>query len=217
MDRDVPLTRRELARRGAGSAILLGLAGRSLLEPGRASADAPSTTATGQGVPAPSDSQLLGTLIGVDLLAEFVYRRASASGQLAPRLHRLAAQLAVHEHVHATALGAELVRLGDSAPGGPDGDGDAEAALSQHHIDVQLAELHTDHQWLDLMLSLEGALERNYHTAIGQLRRPRLLHLAAEILASEAQHSAVLGGLLHPGEIDKSVPNAFVNGNNPAQ
>lgn len=211
MDRDVPLTRRELVRRSAGPAILFGLAGGALLGPAPARAGGASSTT--RSVPLPSDSQLLGSLLGVELLAEFVYRRAAASGQLSPRLHRLAAQLAVHERVHGAAVGAELVRLDSSTPGGPDGDGDAEAALSQHHIDVDLAALHTDRQWLHLMLSVEDVLERNYHQAIGQLRRPRLLHLAAEIIASEAQHSAVLGRLLHPGDIDKSVPNAFVNGN----
>jgi hypothetical protein len=137
---------------------------------------------------------------------------SSTSGRLSPRVHRAATQIAAHERAHAEALAAELPALGSSVPSGPDGDGDAEAALTEHHIEVQFIELVTDRDWLRLMLGVEDVLERNYHMALSQLRRARLLRLSAEIYASEGQHSAVLGTLRHPGDIKKAIPSAFVNG-----
>jgi hypothetical protein len=160
----------------------------------------------------PSDVELVTGLAGIELLAQFVYRRALDSGVLTDHMQRLSTQIAAHERAHAQALSSELARLGGAPPGAPTGDGDAETALAQHHIKVEVAALPKQRQWLHLMLEMEDVLERNYHAAIVNLRRPRLLRLASSIIASEAQHSAVLGRLLHPGEIDKALPNAFVNG-----
>jgi hypothetical protein len=204
------LTRRELVLGGiAFGAAAVGSAG-PLAPPAAASG---STSSSSQATPPPSDAVIIGGLASVELLTEYVYKRAVRSGRLSRRLHGVAQQIAGHESKHAQALAAQLPALGGSPPGGPDNDGDAEVALSEHHVEIEFDELRTDRDWLRLMLGVEDVLERNYHQGLFQLRRDRLLRLCAEIYASEAQHSAVLGVLRHPGDIKKAVPGAFVNGN----
>jgi hypothetical protein len=202
------LTRRELVF----EAVALGGAAIGATWFAQTAAADSTTSSTSQGTPPPSDAMIIGGLVSVELLIEYVYLRALHSGRLSRRPHRLAQQIAEHERAHAQALSSELLTLGAISPGGPGTDGDAEAALSKHHVVVQFDQLRTDRDWLRLMLSVEDVLERNYHQALFQLRRFRLLRLSAEIYASEAQHSALLGVLRHPGDIKKAVPSAFVNG-----
>jgi hypothetical protein len=40
----------------------------------------------------------------------------------------------------------------------------------------------------------------------------KLARTCASILGAEAQHYTALAGLLHPGDINKAVPGAFVEG-----
>jgi hypothetical protein len=79
-------------------------------------------------------------------------------------------------------------------------------------MQVDFSHSRTPRRWLKLLAGVEDVLERNYHLAISELRRPALLTLCAEILGSEAQHSALLGELLSPRNVEKAVPNAFING-----
>jgi Ferritin-like domain len=159
-----------------------------------------------------SDAELIAGLAALERLAVYVYARALRSGQLSHHLHAAARQIAGHEREHADSLIAELPALGASAALAPGGDAAAEAALARHHVMVKFASLHSSRGWLRLLISVEEMLERNYHAALAELGRPALLRLCAEIMASEAQHSAVLGELLEPHDIDKALPNAFVNG-----
>jgi hypothetical protein len=67
-------------------------------------------------------------------------------------------------------------------------------------------------QWIAVMISVEAVLERNYHQALSQLRHPALMRLAAEILASEAQHTVLLDVLRNPHSAKKALPSPFING-----
>ncbi len=208
MLRAADLTRRELVSQAAA----LGAATIAAGSFAQGAAAESTTSSAADGTPPPTDAVIIGGLVSVELLIEYVYLRALRSGSLSRRPQRLAQQIAAHELAHAQALSAELPRLGATAPNGPGDDAAAEAALSKHHVQVQFDKVRTERDWLRLMLSVEDVLERNYHQALFQLRRSRLLRLCAEIYASEAQHSAVLGVMRHPGDIKKAVPAAFVNG-----
>ncbi len=208
MVRPADLSRREIVTQ----AVVFGAAAIGAGATSPPAAAASTTSSTSPGPAPPSDAAIIGVLVSVELLSEYVYLRALRSGKLSGRSHRVARQIAAHERAHARALSAELPVLGGSPPGGPNSDADAKARLLPHHVNVQFDKLRTDRDWLRLMLSVEDVLERNYHQALFQLRRAGLLRLATGIYASEAQHSAVLGVLRHPGDIKKAVPSAFVNG-----
>ena len=55
---------------------------------------------------------------------------------------------------------------------------------------------------------MEGA----YYQAMSKLVDPRLQQLGAQILASEAQHYALLGELRRHKDFSRAVPYAFVEG-----
>lgn len=197
-------TRRQLILAGARLAAT-GTAGGAVV-PAAAAAAGSSTK------PVPSDAELMAALLGVEQLVAFVYDRALRSGELGPRTARLTRELLAHEHAHARSLEALLPRLGVPAPPAPRTTDEAERALRTHHTVIDFHRRRSTRAWIRVMLDVEDVLERNYHTAISELRHPALLTLCAEILASEAQHSALLGELLQPHKANKALPSAFING-----
>jgi hypothetical protein len=162
--------------------------------------------------PPPSDTTLLAQLIVLERVMQDVYGRAIASGQLDSGGLGLAHEVLGHERAHESVLLGELRSLGGSALPVPRSTKELEQELAKHHTKVALDRHRSGRGWLKLLADVEDVLERNYHTAISILRSTSLLTLAAEILASEAQHSALLGDLLSPRNVQKALPNAFING-----
>ncbi len=193
-------TRRELLARGlaGGAAGALGVAALNSAAPGAQAA------ATG-------DPELLVGLVGIETLAVFVYRHALASGVLSPAGERLARKVLGQEHAHLRAMRAELARVGGT-PAPPIGRlTDAERVLSAHSI-PGLTDLHDEHDCIILLARVEWLLEGTYLTAISKLHDLRALRLCAQVTASEGQHGVALSELLHPGDVNKAVPSAFVLG-----
>lgn len=65
---------------------------------------------------------------------------------------------------------------------------------------------------LALLLASESHAQAAYYDAMGKLKDPGLARLAAEIMASEAQHSALLQALKNPRNLPAATPEAFVTG-----
>ena len=63
-----------------------------------------------------------------------------------------------------------------------------------------------------MLLGAEKQAEAAYFGALSKLRDPGLVRLAAEIMASEAQHWTLLRVLQTPRELAGSVPGPFVTG-----
>jgi hypothetical protein len=168
---------------------------------------------SGDPPPPPSDAVLIAMMLQIEQLAVAVYERAIASGRLLRPSISLAREVLAHERLHASALRRELRRLRGHELREPRTVKQLQAALSTHHTKVDFSVDRADRDWLKLLSDVEDVLERNYHLTISELRRASLLTLCAEILASEAQHSALLGELLSPHNVEDAVPNAFINGN----
>jgi rubrerythrin len=77
---------------------------------------------------------------------------------------------------------------------------------------VNPCELHTEKDSLSLLIRVEQASESVYYRGLAKLRDVSLARTASQIMAAEAQHEAALNGLLHPGQINRAVPGAFVEG-----
>jgi hypothetical protein len=169
-------------------------------------------TSPGGSIATPPDSDQLAGLLQVEGVMAGAYALAISSGTLTASSLALANELLGHERAHAAALRRELRALGgaelplQTTPAG------LQVALATHHVKVDFAKIRTERQWLRLLADVEDVLERNYHQALTDLRRRPLMTLCAEIVGSEAQHSALLGELLSPHDVDQAVPNAFVNG-----
>lgn len=200
---DTPPTRRQLLARALYGSVVacVGTAVAPLSDPERALGAGPVT-----------DANLVQGLIGAELLAAAVYDHVLATGLLSGRSERAAHGLLAHEHAHAAALQTELRILGSAAPAGPADTKAIQTALSDHHVTRSLTDLHRERDCLDLLLDLENLMEGAYYQAMSKLVRPRLLTLGAQILASEAQHYALLGELRRHKDFSRAVPYAFVEG-----
>jgi hypothetical protein len=162
--------------------------------------------------PPPSDATLVAQLIVLERVIQDVYGRAIASGQLDNGGLALAREVLGHEQVHESVLRRQLRLLSGHALPVPHTTEELEKELAKHHTKVALDRHRSGRGWLKLLVDVEDVLERNYHTAISILRSTSLLTLASEILASEAQHSALLGEELSPRNVQKALPHAFING-----
>jgi Ferritin-like domain len=162
--------------------------------------------------PADPDGEMASELLALELLSIAVYERVLSSRLLSPRPTRVTRKLLSHEHAHAAALLPELHQLGLDSPVAPASLQDVDQALAARHIDRRIEDLHTERDCLDLLLNVEGVAEGAYYSAMSKLQRPRLQRLAAELLASEAQHEAMLGLLRAPKDFDRAAPYAFVEG-----
>ena len=161
---------------------------------------------------AQTDADLIHAILSVELLAVFCYQQVLQSETLAPEAEPAIRHLASHEQTHVTVMTNELEKLGQEPPPGPANVAAAEAELEALHTPSNLGSLHTQQDSLRLLEGVEQLAQGAYYMSISKLTDARLARLCASILAAEGQHYTVLGDLLHPGEIDKAVPNAFVEG-----
>jgi Ferritin-like domain len=189
-------TRRELLL----GAAALGAAGGTLLRAHDASA-------------APSDGDLLATLLGTEMLAAFVYVHTTHTAPLTIEAWRVVHRILGHERAHVRALRRLLDGLGGTPPPAVNSAAAADRLLAASGIPLSLGQLRTEPDYLRMLIHLEIVLERAYYEAISRIVDPELQRTAAEILAAEAQHQTVLVDLLFPGDTTKSVPESFVEGN----
>jgi hypothetical protein len=159
-----------------------------------------------------ADAAVIATTLGVEQLLSLAYRTALASGALSQGAELLVRELLGHELQHAAALRRELVALGGQPPTGPTDAASGEKALAAHHVSGSLAALHTEQDAIKLLMALESVAEGSYYVAIGQLSDSALIRTSAAIMACEAQHASALSELLHPGDVSRAAPDAFVQG-----
>ena len=193
-------TRRELLA-GAVAGAAAGSVALAMLDASDASAD---TT--------PTDADLVRTILSIELLVVFGYQQVLASETISPGTAPIIHHLLDHEQTHVELMTDELLKLGQQPPSPPASVTAADAALAVLHGNGSLKSLHSEEDCLRLLEGIEQIAQGAYYTSLGKMTSPRLARLCASILAAEGQHYTVLADLLHPGEIDKSVPGAFVEG-----
>ncbi len=160
-----------------------------------------------------TEAEILTGLLVVELLVVYAYRRALEIAPLSAPVRSLASLVLTHEHAHVARLSDELARRGAPLPDGPADLAAANLEVEQHsQVPVTFLKAKTEHDWLRLLVGVERVAEGAYYLATAKLTTPRYLSLAAETMASDAQHAGWVALHLHKGEIDKAVPNAFVQG-----
>jgi ferritin-like protein len=191
-------TRRELLAYGAG------IAGAAMLVPA-------SALAAGGGA-AESQAVRVQRLMSVELLMLYTYRQVIASSLLSPSARRALAPLRANEEAHVRALGMRLSALGGSAPAPPDSVAEANQDLAHREVSGRLGQLKGAKDALRLLLAVERVTVGAYFVALTKLEDPGLITLAAEIMANDAQHEAIIGELLYPGKAGQAVPYGLVQG-----
>ncbi len=193
------------------------LIGAGLLAGARLTLGVPSPAgATPPPASAAADTHLLQDLLRTERLTIAVVARVLASDHLGARGRRLARQVLAAEQVHAGALQQALHALRAPLPAiGPVPATALDRGLAQRRVGRTVEDLHSEHDCLDLLLSLESIAEGALYAAMSQLADPGHQRLAAELLASEAEHEALLGLLREPKDFDRAAPYAFVEGIRP--
>jgi hypothetical protein len=185
------MTRRGLLAGGAAAALSAG-------------AGLPGARALAVG----GDGAVLEQAIAVERLLAWGYERVLATQALAPAARSQVAALLGHERQHLSAVSGAL----GSPAAGPLSDAAARRELHRHPIGADPDRLRTQHACVRLLVDLESVAEGAWFSAVARLQDPGLARLAAQIMASEAQHWTVLSDLSHPGDPVASVPNPFVRG-----
>jgi hypothetical protein len=198
----LPSTRRELL---VGA---VGVAGVTLAAPGVAAA---VTKVADR--PDPPDERLR-RLLSVELLLLYCYRQVLGASFLTPAVRPVLELQARHEQAHIRALSTDLTRLSPSGavPLAPDSVVAADRDLARRTVSGRLGQLQGEKDALHLLLGVERVVVGAYFVALTKLADRRLIALAVSIMGAEAQHEALIGGLLYPGDAQKSVPYGLIQG-----
>lgn len=191
-------TRRELLVAGAGvGAAALG---------GSGIASAASST------PKESEATRVYRLLRVELLVLFTYEHVLDSQILPPRNRRALAPLRADEQAHVRVLHARLTALGGVAPSAPANVAAADLDLAGRHVRGRLGQLQSAQDALRLLLAIERVVVGAYFVALLKLEDRQLITLCTQIMANDAQHEALIGEQLYPGDTQTAVPYGLVQG-----
>jgi hypothetical protein len=201
-------------REALGSGVAAGLAG-ILLVPGTALGAGTATTGTAtssESAPPVPEPVRVHRLISVELLLLFCYEQVLAGSTLGSRAVRALTPVRRHEQAHVRALEARLKKLGGTAPPAPRDVAAANRDLGHRSVTERLGQLRGEKDALRLLLSVERVAVGAYFVALMTLRDRSLITLVAEMMASDAQHEAVIGELLYHGKAADAVPSGLVQG-----
>lgn len=207
---DPRTTRRQLlgAGAGAGAAALLG-AGPAL---GRSKRRARSAATKLAPVQARAEAMRIERLLRVELLILFTYEHVLNSSILPAGARRTLLPLRGHEEAHVRLLSARLTGLGGSVPRPPTTVDAADKDLAKRSVKGRLGQLKGERDALHLLLAVERVVVGAYFVSLISLEDPRLITLVAQIMSADAQHEAVIGELLYPGDAQKAIPYGLVQG-----
>jgi hypothetical protein len=197
-------TRRDLLAAGASAAVAATVAGAA---PARA-AQRTRVKISASG----SDRTCLSRLLRVELLMVFAYHRVLGSSILRPHAQAALAPLRANEEAHVRVLSATLAALGGTAPAPPASVAAADKDLAGRKVRGRLGQLKGQRDALGLLLALERVVVGAYYVALLKLESPPLITLAAQIMANDAQHEALIGEVLYHGNAQRAVPYGLVQG-----
>jgi hypothetical protein len=169
-----------------------------------------------RGPAARSDAATLHEVLAIEQIVSFAYEHVLAHIALTPQTASAVGRFAAHERAHVQAVTIALRQRGGSPPSPPADVGAADDALAQRSFYQRLGEVRDETLAIDFLFGLEGLAEGAHFTAIAKLQDLVLARTAAQMMAAEGQHAAILGLLKHPGDPARAVPSAFVEGQHPS-
>ncbi|MHB1569598.1 MAG: ferritin-like domain-containing protein [Solirubrobacteraceae bacterium] len=188
-----PRTRRQLLRGAAAGAAATALTAGGLPEALYGSGTPTALAASAASI---SEIDRLQRLIRVELLLQYCYRYILSGSILTARARRTIAPFYGHVEAHVAALRHQLAARGGLVPAGPTSVTQANHFLGHRRVGGRLGQLRGDKDALRLLLSTEQVVIGAYFVALLKLEAPALLELCAQIMATGAQHDAILRLLL---------------------
>lgn len=198
-------TRRQLLLGGVGAA-----AGLAAISP--AVAQANSTDPGDSNLPPKvQDAKILQGLLDAEHLLMYGYEHALGTGLLKHDARELALLQLAHEEAHVAALRKHLRALNVRNPPGTSAQSEHYRSLRQS-VDELFNLAKHEREVLQVIVQIENVGQSGYFTAAGTFHDRKLIQLAAETLACEAQHWTMLVTLLHKGDATQAVPHPTVRG-----
>lgn len=161
---------------------------------------------------APSDAELLLALLRIEQVIVFAYEHALAAAVLPASAQAILGTFLEHERAHVHKLSTYVSPHRGAVPGAPKDMAAFESELRRLRVRRKPLELRTGRDHLRLLIELETAIARHYRFTIADLHAGKKVSIAAEIMANEAQHLAVLRELLGPVNVRRAVPTGFIAG-----
>jgi hypothetical protein len=163
-------------------------------------------------LPMGTDVGRLQRLMRLEMLLLYAYDHVLVSPVLPVSAQPAVAQMRGHEQAHVAALGAQLTARRAATPSPPPSNIVANRHLARRDIGGRLGHLRGPKDALFLLLSLERVAIGAYFVALRQMVDPGLIGLAAQIMASDSQHEAIISVQLNPGDIPAAVPYGLIQG-----
>jgi hypothetical protein len=197
--------------------VIAGVDRRGLLMLGLAAGTRLAQPAVAATTSAPvSESRQIAELLLTERLTIAVGEHVLGSPHLGRTASAAIRRVLAAEKQHAAALEQTLRSLGvRPTPAGQAPVSALDRGLRERHVHRTLQGLHDEHDCLDLLLALESIAEGGLYAAMPNLTTPAHQRLAAGLLASEAQHQAVLGRIRGAKDFNTAAPYAFVEGIRP--
>ncbi len=193
------LTRRRLLAAGAAPAIAVAL-----------SSAAPPANA--HGLAETADAERLARVHRIAALSAYVYQQVLAEHLLRGSRLRAIAGFLEQERAHAAALAAAVHARGGQTTPGPRSVATANAALRRHRIRGRLGQLHGPEGALELLIETERVGIGSCYVAVPRLTGPSAITLVAQIMASDAQHEALLSFQRHALNLAAATQYGLVSG-----
>jgi hypothetical protein len=165
------------------------------------------------GAPGAGDGDALAPLLAAQQLSTACDSRVTRmlAGQPAST-RRLVGRVHVQEQAHVTATRAALRHLGARPSPAPGTDAEIDAELARHRIPGRPGHLRGPGDALALLVDVERAAIGAAYVALSQIHDGRLAVLVAQMMASDAQHEALLDEARHPGAVAAAIPYGVVEG-----
>ncbi len=155
------------------------------------------------------DGKVLQQLLQAERTVEYGCRQALSSGKLKRASRDVVRLLLAHADAHVAALRVHLDALhlpqNQSHPQHP-------APFPPAQIADLFKEIKHETDALQGLVQIMNVAQYSYFSAVGSFHDLRLVRLAAEILANEAQHWTILEDLLHKGDATLAVPHPYARG-----
>jgi hypothetical protein len=188
----------------------LGLAVAAVVAPSQAEAAAVAGGSAGHASVA-QDQKILEGLLRTERLLQYAYEQALTSRTLGQASQGIVVMLLDQEFAHSRALEHQLAAMVLRTP--------SHQARPTHPepfpppaVAALFKQVRTEAGAIKAVVDIESLAESNYFDAVAGLADPRLVQMAAQILASEAQHWTLLAALLHQGHPEAAVPHPYVRG-----
>jgi len=159
-----------------------------------------------------NDVALLTPALQAEQLTALAARHVLGLSGLTAHGRRTVRVVLEHARAHVRALERQIEALGGTPPSAPSAVAAVGQTLSKHGMSASFAGHPTAKQGIQILQDLQAVCEGALYHALSRLKSTPALVLSLQILASDAQHSALLAMVAYGEDPTLAIPNWYVAG-----